>query len=414
VGFDLIQIMSGRKRDAGGSVFCKSRYKCPMPRERARADREQIFGREAHLRSILETVPDAMIVIDERGFILSFSAAAERMFGYSEDEVVGENVSMLMPSPDRERHDGYLERYLRTGERRIIGIGRVLTARHRDGATFPIELSVGETRIGDDRVFTGFIRDLTERQQAELRVHDLQSVLAHVQRVSEMGTLATSLAHELNQPLTAIANYVEAARDMLHGPPDEETLATIREALDECAQQSVRAGQIVRRLRDFIARGESERRIESLHRLVTEASALALVGAGDQALEVDVRLDPRADRVLVDRIQIQQVLLNLIRNSIEAMADQPDPRLLIYSEKEAGGLVRITVADSGPGLATEIADNLFEPFQSTKESGMGLGLSISSTIVSAHGGRIWAEPSKLGGTAFHFSVIDADSEEATA
>ena len=375
---------------------------------------ESIFAREAHLRSILETAPDAIVVIDEKGCMLSFSASAEQMFGYKEEEVLGENVSILMPSPDRERHDGYLERYIHTGERRIIGIGRVLTARHRDGATFPIELSVGEARIGDDRVFTGFIRDLTERQQAELRVHDLQSVLAHVQRVSEMGTLATSLAHELNQPLTAIANYVEAARDMLHALPDEETLATIREALDECAQQSVRAGQIVRRLRDFIARGESERRIESLHRLVTEASALALVGAGDQALEVDVRMDPRADRVLVDRIQIQQVLLNLIRNAIEAMEEQTDPRLLIYSEKEAGGFVRITVADSGPGLDPDVAERLFEPFRSTKESGMGLGLSISATIVSAHGGRIWAEPSKLGGTAFHFTVIDADSEEAKA
>ncbi|HET9337188.1 MAG TPA: PAS domain S-box protein [Sphingomicrobium sp.] len=375
---------------------------------------ESIFAQEAHLRSILETVPDAMIVIDERGYILSFSAAAERMFGFKEEELLGENVSVLMPSPDRERHDGYLERYLKTGERRIIGIGRVLTARHRDGATFPIELSVGEARIDNDRVFTGFIRDLTERQQAELRVHDLQSVLAHVQRVSEMGTLATSLAHELNQPLTAIANYVEAARDMLQTAPDQETLATIREALDECAKQSVRAGQIVRRLRDFISRGESERRIESLHRLVTEASALALVGAGDQALEVDVRLDPRADRVLVDRIQIQQVLLNLIRNAIEAMEEQTDPRLLIYSEKEAGGLVRITVADSGPGLDPEVAERLFEPFRTTKEAGMGLGLSISATIVEAHGGRIWAEPSKLGGTAFHFTVIDADSEEAKA
>lgn len=375
---------------------------------------ESIFAQEAHLRSILETAPDAIVVIDERGRMLSFSASAERMFGYSEDEVLGENVSMLMPSPDRERHDGYLERYMQTGERRIIGIGRVLTARHRDGTTFPIELSVGEARIGNDRVFTGFIRDLTERQQAELRVHDLQSVLAHVQRVSEMGTLATSLAHELNQPLTAIANYVETARDMLQDVPDEEILAIIREALDECASQSVRAGQIVRRLRDFISRGESERRIESLHRLVTEASALALVGAGEQQLEVDVRLDPRADRILVDRIQIQQVLLNLIRNSIEAMEETQDPRLLIHSEKEPGGLVRITVADSGPGLAPDVAANLFEPFQTTKQTGMGLGLSISATIVSAHGGRIWAEPSKLGGTAFHFTIIDADSEEAKA
>ena len=385
-----------------------------MPRERARTERAQFFGREAHLRSILETVPDAMIVIDEHGLILSFSTAAERMFGYSEDEAFGENVSILMPSPDRERHDGYLQRYLHTGERRIIGIGRVLTARHRDGATFPIELSVGEARIGDDRVFTGFIRDLTERQEAELRVHDLQSVLAHVQRVSEMGTLATSLAHELNQPLTAIANYVEAARDLLETVPDEETLEAIREALSECAAQSVRAGQIVRRLRDFISRGETERRIESLHRLVTEASALALVGAGGQELEVDLRLDATADRVLVDRIQIEQVLLNLIRNAIEAMQDQRDPRLLIYSEREAGGFVCITVADSGPGLAADIAEQLFEPFRTTKAEGLGLGLSISATIVAAHGGRIWAEPSKLGGTAFHFTMIDADSEEAKA
>jgi two-component system sensor kinase FixL len=404
----------------------------------------RIFAREAHLRSILETAPDAIVVIDEKGCMLSFSASAERMFGYKEDEVLGENVSILMPSPDRERHDGYLERYMRTGERRIIGIGRVLTARHRDGATFPIELSVGEARIGDDRVFTGFVRDLTERQQAELRVHDLQSVLAHVQRVSEMGTLATSLAHELNQPLTAIANYVETARDLLeknaqnvaivHKALDRpvaeiaddistlrelleqnsETIGVVREALDETASQSVRAGQIVRRLRDFIARGEAERRIESLQRLVTEASALALVGAGDLALEVDVRLDSSADRVLVDRIQIQQVLLNLIRNAIEAMADSPVRRLLIYSERDAGGFVRVTVADSGPGLSEDIADRLFEPFRSTKETGMGLGLSISATIVAAHGGRIWSEQSKLGGTAFHFTVIDADSEEAKA
>ncbi len=376
------------------------------------AQNESIFAQEAHLRSILETAPDAIVVIDENGTMLSFSASAERMFGYKEEEVLGENVSILMPSPDRERHDGYLKRYMRTGERRIIGIGRVLTARHRDGAAFPIELSVGEARIGNQRVFTGFIRDLTERQQAEHRIHDLQSVLAHVQRVSEMGTLATSLAHELNQPLTAIANYVETARDMLQTVPDEETLAVLREALDESASQSVRAGQIVRRLRDFISKGETEQRIESLHRLVMEASALALVGTGEQELEVDVRLDPEADQILVDRIQIQQVLLNLIRNAIEAMEDVEDRRLLIHSKKEPGGLIQITVADSGPGLSPEVATYLFEPFRTTKQSGMGLGLSISAAIIAAHGGRIWADQSKIGGTAFHFTVIDADSEEA--
>lgn len=347
-----------------------------------------------------------MIVIDERGRIVSFSTAAETMFGYSETELLGENVSTLMPSPDRERHDGYLSRYFETGQRRIIGIGRVTTARRRDGTTFPINLHIGEARIGEERVFTGFIQDLTERQETERKLHGLQSELAHVSRITSMGTLATSIAHELNQPLTAIANYVETARDLLH-QPDEATLAIVREALDECAQQSVRAGQIVRRLRDFISRGEIERRVESLARLVGEASALALLGAREQEVGVDVRLDPNADHILVDRIQIQQVLLNLMRNAIEAMEGCPTKQLDISSRRQDDGFVRVTIDDSGPGLAPEVRDNLFQPFVSTKSSGMGLGLSICHTIVRAHEGRIWAERSRLGGTAFHFTLIDA-------
>ena len=364
------------------------------------------FAREAHLRSILETIPDAMIVIDEAGHILSFSAAAEKMFGFAEAELLGENVSALMPSPDRERHDSYLARYFATGERRMIGIGRVTTARHRDGTTFPIDLHVGEARIGEARVFTGFIRDLTERQQTELRLHDLQSELAHVSRVSAMGTLATSIAHELNQPLTAIANYVETAVELLE-KPDEDMLAIVREALADCAVQSVRAGQIVRRLRDFISRGETERRVESLARVVNEASALALVGAGERGVEVEVKLDPAADRVLIDRIQVQQVVLNLVRNAIEAMEDSRARRFRISSQKRGDGHVQVTIEDSGAGLAPEIAERLFQPFLSTKSKGMGLGLSICHTIVHGHGGRIWAEPSRLGGTAFHLTLIDA-------
>lgn len=370
---------------------------------------ELIFAREAHLRSIIETIPDAMIVIDVQGHILSFSTAAEEMFGFTEAELLGENVSTLMPSPDRERHGSYLERYLDTGERKIIGIGRVTTARHRDGSTFPIDLHIGETRIGDERLFTGFIRDLTERQQTEMRLHDLQSELAHVSRVTAMGTLATSIAHELNQPLTAIANYVETASELLENP-DAETLAIVREALIECAAQSVRAGQIVRRLRDFVSRGESERRVESLARVVNEASALALVGAGERGVEVQVKLDSDADKVLIDRIQVQQVILNLLRNAIEAMADCQVRRLRIGSRAIADGQVEVIIEDSGPGLSREVADSLFQPFISTKSEGMGLGLSICHTIINGHGGRIWADASKLGGTAFHFTLMDASED----
>jgi two-component system sensor kinase FixL len=368
------------------------------------------FEAEAHLRSILATVPDAMVVIDEAGSILSFSAAAEKMFGYAEADVVGRNVKMLMPSPDRDRHDQYLINYLTTGKRKIIGIGRVTTALHRDGSTFPIELAVGEAWVEDRRIFTGFIRDLTERQQAELRMQDLQSELAHVGRVSEMGTLASSLAHELSQPLTAVANYCEAARDLLDGPVEPETMAMVRDAMDEAAKETIRAGQIVRRLRDFMSHGENERRLESLPKLIAEANALALVGSREYGIDVQVELDPDAGLVVVDRIQIQQVLVNLIRNAIDAMVDTPQ-RFLTIRSRASDGLVRVTVEDTGSGISEDVAAQLFQPFVTSKKNGMGIGLSICRTIVEAHGGRIWFEPGARGGTAFHFTLPAGEAEE---
>ena len=366
---------------------------------------------EAHLRSILATVPDAMVVIDEQGIILSFSVAAEKMFDYREDEVVGRNVKMLMPSPDRERHDQYLTNYLTTGKRKIIGIGRVTTGLHRDGSTFPMELSVGEAWLGERRIFTGFVRDLTERQQTLLRLQDLQSELAHVGRVSEMGTLASSLAHELNQPLTAVATYCESARDLLDSDPDAEALALVREALDEAAEQAVRAGQIVRRLRDFMSNGEMERRVESLQRLINEANALALVGSREHGIDVQQSLDPAADLVFVDRIQVQQVLVNLIRNAIDAMINSEVRCLTVHTSRRSEALVELTIADTGTGIDESVAPQLFQPFVTSKENGMGIGLSICRTIVEAHGGRIWFEPGPNGGTAFHFTL---PSGEATS
>ena len=368
------------------------------------------LGEEAHLRSILATVPDAMVVIDEAGSILSFSAAAEKMFGYSETEVAGRNVKMLMPNPDRDRHDQYLTNYLTTGKRKIIGIGRVTTALHRDGNTFPIELAVGEAWSEGRRIFTGFIRDLTERQQTLLRLQDLQSELAHVGRVSEMGTLASSLAHELNQPLTAVASYCESARDLLKTEPDAETLAMVREAMDEAAQQAVRAGQIVRRLRDFMSYGETERRVESLQRLIHEANALALVGSREHGIDVQLLLDPAADQVFVDRIQVQQVLVNLIRNAIDAMMDSQLRSLSIRTTGASDGFVEVIIEDTGTGVSEAIAPQLFHPFVTSKQSGMGIGLSICRTIIEAHGGRIWFEPGRDRGTAFHFTLPSGEAK----
>ena len=357
--------------------------------------------RAAWLRSILDTVPDAIIVIDERGLIEEFSPAAERLFGYAGADARGRNVSMLMPSPYRERHDTYMRNYLTTGIRRIIGIGRIVVGLRKDGTTFPMELAVGEARIGARRVFTGFVRDLTERQETEKRLQDIQAELLHVSRLSAMGQMASALAHELNQPLTAILNYVRAARRLLE--LEGGASAKALETMDKAVAQTTRAGQIIRRLRDFVEKGQSQRAPDNLNKTIEEAAALALVGAKEANVKVTLDLSPSLPDVLIDRIQIQQVLLNLIRNSVEAMA-LTDRRELTIRSARASGMAEVEVSDSGPGLAEPVAAQLFQPFVTTKPQGMGLGLSISRSIVDAHGGRIWAEANEGGGVTFRFTV----------
>ncbi|MCB5944808.1 sensor histidine kinase [Acidocella sp. KAb 2-4] len=359
--------------------------------------------REAQLRSILDTVPDAMIVIDAAGVVGSFSSAAERLFGYSAAEMVGRNVSLLMPAPHAERHDSYLERYLRTGEKRIIGASRVVMGRRKDGSTFPMELYIGETPMRAGRAFTGFIRDLTERHETQARLHELQAELAHMSRFTAMGEMASTLAHELNQPLTAVATYLNGCARLLDRGAGAD-LAMLRDGIERAAEQALRAGQIIRRLREFVARGETERRRESLPKLVEEASALALVGERESGVRVDFAFAPECRAVIADKVQVQQVLLNLIRNAMEAMRESERRELVVSTVPAMEGMVRISVADTGPGIAPHIMAQLFQPFVTTKSYGMGVGLSVSRTIVEAHGGRLWAEPNPGGGAVFFFTL----------
>jgi two-component system sensor kinase FixL len=274
-----------------------------------------------------------------------------------------------------------------------------------------MELSVGEMRSGGVRYFTGFIRDLTERQATEARLQEIQSELVHMSRFTALGEMASTLAHEINQPLTAIANYLKGSRRILDRMEGEK-VPMLREALSQAAEQALRAGDVIRHLREFVTRGENERRIENLQKLIEESSALALVGAKEKQVRVAFRLDPRAPLVLADRIQVQQVLLNLIRNALEAMQDAPRRELTVRTRAiREEGLVAVLVTDTGAGITPDILRQLFQPFVTTKKHGMGVGLSICRTIIEAHGGKIWAESERGRGTTFTFTLRAVDQEE---
>lgn len=372
---------------------------------------DAVREREARLSSILDTVPDAIVTIDELGLIESFSPAATRLFGYKSSEVVGKNVKMLMPQPYRDQHDAYLANYRDTGIKKIIGIGRIVVGQRRDGSTFPMELSVGEVRGGQRRLFTGFVRDITEAQGTELRLQELQAELLHVSRLSAMGHMSSAIAHELNQPLTAISNYVRAARrtlDDVGGDPATRA----RDLMDKAGTQVLRAGAIIRNLREFIEKRESKRAPENLSKVIEEAIALGFVGTAHINVRVSLELDHTLGPVLIDRIQIQQVFINLIRNAIEAMQTVETRELTISTAADGPGFISVTLQDTGPGLPAQVREHLFQPFTSTKEKGLGIGLTICQSIVDAHGGNIVLLANGEKGTAFRFRLPLATSPDA--
>ena len=367
------------------------------------ATSSELRRREAHLQSVLDTVPDATVVIESDGTMTSFNRAAIRQFGYQPAEVIGQNVRMLMPSPYREQHDGYINRYLTTGEKRIIGIDRIVVGRRKDGSTFPMTLAVGETRVGDQIRFTGFIRDLTETQESAARLEQAQGELARLARLNELGEMASTLAHELNQPLSAIANYVQGCLRLL-SQPIQPPLEMIRDALQETAKQSLRAGEIIRHLREFTTRGDTDKAPEDVKNLVEEAGALALVGSRERGVRAEFIFAAEHDLVLADRVQIQQVLMNLMRNAMEAMKDSPRRELTVRTMPFNDQQLQIEVADTGPGIAEDIAAQLFQPFVTSKAGGMGIGLSISRRIIQSHGGDLTYRRNDAGGATFSFTL----------
>lgn len=368
--------------------------------------RQALSLREALLQSMLDIVPDGLVTIDTEGIIQSFNPSAQRAFGYIAAEVVGQNVSILMPRQHGEVHDGYLERYLRTGERRIIGIGRIVLGQRKDGSTFPMELQIGEVDIEGAHFFVGFVRDLTARREHERRMAELQAEVIHLSRLSDLGHMASAIAHEVNQPLAAIGNYMGGIRRLL----TDDISPVLRQAIERVGAQADRARDIVNSMRGLVKKGDRPRESVNLETLIRETTALALVGT-NRTVGLDLAVQPATLYGYVNKVQIQQVLLNLVRNAVEAMNGAPGSHLTIATERQ-GNRIAIAVSDTGPGLPESVRARLFQPFTTTKPDGLGVGLSICRTIVESHGGELSADPPSACGAVFRFSVPAGNDPEA--
>lgn len=356
------------------------------------------------LRALLDAAVDAVIVIDAHGRVETFNRAAEQMFGFSAGEIVGQNVNLLMPEPDRSAHDGYLRRYQETGEPRIIGLGREVQAQRRDGTVFPASLAVGRVAGANPARFVGFIRDISARVAAERAATQAQQRLTHVARLSAMGEMAAGLAHEINQPLSAITTYAQTCQRLLDkgGTLD---LADIRESLAQISRQSLRAGEVIRRLRAFVANREVRKEPIGCNRMIEDLVALARPDLRAHDVQLKLEVEPGLPEVMADAIQLQQVLINLLRNAIDATlqngAAQREITLRAVAVAEG---VEISVHDHGPGVEPGARATLFNPFFTTKAHGTGLGLAISRTIVTAHGGKLAHRDEAGGGACFYFTL----------
>jgi two-component system sensor kinase FixL len=346
---------------------------------------------EARLASVLDTAVDGIVIIDEGARILVVNKACERLLGYSAAEMLGRNITMIMPPEYSGHHACYVSEYIRTGVKKVIGVGREVRARHRDGALVPVELSIGEAHTPAGRQFVGILRDLRPRRNVEMRLNQLQADLVHLARVSAMDEMGAALAHELNQPLTAVMLYLQAFKRANDANPDDAMLSPAGRAIfDKALREAERAGNIIQRMRRFIEKREPKRRNLDLNPLVEDAIELTLLGSVP-GTRIARSLASDLPQVAVDPVQIQQVVVNLLRNAIDAAQIASAPEVRVASALN-GDRVELSVADNGPGIAPHLVPNLFKAFSSSKGEGLGLGLAISRTIAQTHGGDLTVDP----------------------
>lgn len=343
---------------------------------------------EARLASVFDTAADGIVVINERCEVLAFNKACEQLFGYRASDLIGNNIHKIMPADYAAAHDGYVRHYLDTGERRIIGIGREVRGRHRDGTEFPVELSVGEASTPEGRQFIGIIRDLRPRRSVEERLAQAQAQLVHMTRISAMDEMGAAIAHELNQPLTAILLYLQAVSRKAKN--DESLDPSLLSVIDKAVAEAERAGEIIQRMRQLVEKKEPERANIDIDEFVQACIDLVEMGQGGERSVFRSEIQPDLPELPADPVQIRQVLVNLLRNAREAVAGQPlqQVTLSVVGTEDA---IEFRVTDTGPGVPEKVVPELFRAFSGQKRKGLGLGLAISRSIAQNHGGDLYLD-----------------------
>ena len=362
---------------------------------------------DPRLAAIVDWSDDAIISKDLSGTVLSWNRAAEQLFGYTAAEIIGKPITIIFP-PERVSEEASILAQIARGER----IAHYETERRRrDGQVISVSVTISPIRDAGGRIIgaSKIIRDLTDRNARERRIQELQAELAHVQRLTELGQFVSMLVHEVNQPLTAIATYANACRRLVT-VGDFTRLAT---PLDRIVEQTSRAGEIVQRIRDFVKKSDALMRPEDMSHVIKEAIALTKTCVKDDGVTLEMQRVPTGLQAEIDKVQVQQVLFNLLRNGIEAMRGQPRPKIKVATKLAREGMIEISVADTGPGLADEVRAKLFQPFVTTKKDGMGIGLSVCKAIVESHAGRLWVDDNPGGGTIFRFTVLHAQDADAS-
>ena len=360
---------------------------------------------EEQFRLVVEAAPSAMIMVNTDGCVTLVNTQTEAVFGYSRQELLGRAVETLIPERFRSHHTDYRLGYLGDARARPMGAERELFGLRKDGTEVPIEIGLTPIQTSEGLLVLASIIDITERKRAELEAARQRSEMAHLSRVTTLGELSGSLAHELNLPLGAILSNAQAAQRMLaNGKTD---LAELREILDEIVSEDKHAGEVIRRLRLWLHKGEVQYRSLHINKVVRDVLKLIRIDLINQKVIVNIQLARNLPAITGDAVQLQQVLVNLVVNACDAMAncDTAERRLLICTRPNNGGTaVIVSVTDPGSGVQEEKMEQIFDPFFTTKDKGMGLGLSVCRSIITAHHGKLWATNNADRGATFHFTL----------